>query len=255
MDYLSYKKHEKIGYITIQNDKEFNALSSKVIHEFDNLLKEIAENREVKVVVIQGNEKTLSPGHNLKEIQSGSLEDVRKLFQDCQGFMRRIRELPQIVIAKVRGVAVAAGCQLVANCDMAVASADARFATPGINSGLFCSTPAVFLSRNIGRKKAVELLFTGNFMSADEALKYGLVNKVVPLENLDEETENLAKEVAKQSLNIIELGKQTFYQQLNMEDFQALTYTTEVIANNTKHQDAEEGISCFFEKRKPEWND
>jgi len=150
---------------------------------------------------------------------------------------------------------VAAGCQLVAICDMAVAGEDARFATPGINSGLFCSTPAVFLSRNIGRKKAAELLFTGNFMSAKEALETGLVNKVVPTDDLDAETENLAKDVVKQSLDVIEIGKRMFYQQLNMEDFQALHYATEVIAMNSKHPDAVEGIRAFFEKRQPVWKD
>lgn len=253
---FKYEKDGQIGYITLQNEDEFFALSSKAIKEFDELLKEIGEKRDVKVVVIQGgNEKVLSPGHNLKEVNECSITDVGKLFHNCKYFMRKIREIPQIVITKVRGAAVAAGCQLVAISDMAVASEDARFATPGINSGLFCSTPAVFLSRNIGRKKAAELLFTGGFMSADEALDNGLVNKVVPVENLDEETEKLAQEVTKQSLNIIEIGKRAFYQQLNMADFQALDYATEVIINNTEHPDAKEGISCFLEKRKPKWND
>lgn len=181
--------------------------------------------------------------------------EVLNLFQNCQLLMRTIREIPQIVIAKVHGVAVAAGCQLVAICDMAVASENARFGTPGINSGLFCSTPAVFLSRNIGRKKAAELLFTGNLISAKEALEHGLVNKVVPFNNLDEVTEQLAKDVSKQSLNIIELGKREFYQQMNMEDFQALNYATEVISLNSQHSDAVEGIRAFFEKRQPVWND
>ncbi len=255
MDCLDYKKDGQIGYITIQNDDEFNALSSKAIAEFDNLLQDIGAKREVKVVIVQGNKKVLSPGHNLKEIEDGSLEDNKMLFQSCGGFMKTIREIPQIVITKVHGAAVAAGCQLVAISDMAVVSENARFSTPGINSGFFCSTPAVFLSRNLGRKKAAELLFTGNFMSAEEALNYGLVNKVVPLDDLDEETDKLAQDVAKQSLNIIELGKRSFYQQLNMEDFQALEFATEVISNNSQHPDAREGIRCFFEKRKPEWKD
>ncbi len=255
MEYLAFEKIGRIGYVTIQNESEFNALSEKVIFEFDNLLKEIGRKREVKVVVVQGLEKVFSPGHNLREIDKGLPHEVLKLFQNCQGLMKRIREVPQVFIAKVHGAAVAAGCQLVAICDMAVASDKARFATPGINSGLFCTTPAVFLSRNIGRKKAAELLFTGSFMSAEEAMEHGLVNKVVSIEELDEETKKLAEAVEKQSLNTIELGKRAFYQQLNMEDFQALNYATEVIAMNSKHPDALEGISAFLNKRQPVWDD
>jgi enoyl-CoA hydratase/carnithine racemase len=255
MEFLSVEKNGDIAYVTLQNPKEFNALSLKLLQELDSLLQEVAEKREVKVVVIQGSTKAYCAGHSLREIENMNVHEVLHLFQTCQLLMRRIREIPQIVISKVEGVAVAAGCQLVAISDLAVASENARFGTPGINSGLFCSTPAVFLSRNIGRKKAAEMLFTGNLISAKEALEFGLVNKVVPSSMLDEETEKLANDVAKQSLNIIELGKRMFYQQLNMEDFQALNYATEVIALNSKHPDAVEGIRAFFEKRPPVWND
>ncbi|NSL52525.1 enoyl-CoA hydratase-related protein [Calidifontibacillus erzurumensis] len=255
MELLSLRQTEDIAYITLDNLKEFNTLTMQLIGELDQLLKDIAAKREVKVVVIEGSERVFSAGHSLKEIEAGTETEVLALFQACQNLMRTIREIPQLVISKVRSVAVAAGCQLVAASDLAVASTEARFATPGINSGLFCSTPAVFLSRNIGRKKAVELLFTGNFMSAEEALQHGLVNRVVPPEQLDEETEKLAKEITKQSLNIIELGKRQFYQQINMEDFQALSYSSHVIALNSKHPDAKEGIRAFLEKRKPVWND
>lgn len=255
MRYLQYRQTEEIGYITIDNMQEFNTLTMALLEELDNLLKQIAKAREVKVVVFEGSDKVFCAGHSLREIESMTENEVLKLFQTCQIVMRTIRELPQLVISKVKKAAVAAGCQLVAASDMAIASEDAKFATPGINSGLFCSTPAVFLSRNIGRKKAVEMLFTGNSISAEEALQHGLVNKVVPPELLDIETEKLAKEVTKQSLNIIELGKRQFYQQINMEDFQALNYATEVIALNSKHPDAQEGIRAFFEKRQPVWTD
>ncbi|NUK29385.1 enoyl-CoA hydratase/isomerase family protein [Parageobacillus sp. VR-IP] len=255
MEFLSVRKNEDIAYVTLQNPREFNALSLKLLQELDSFLQQVAEKREVKVVVIEGSTKAFCSGHSLREIENMSAHEVLKLFQTCQLLMRRIREIPQIVISKVEGAAVAAGCQLVAISDMAVASENARFGTPGINSGLFCSTPAVFLSRNIGRKKAAEMLFTGNLISAREALELGLVNKVVPPNMLDEETEKLAKDVTKQSLNIIEIGKRMFYQQLNMEDFQALNYATEVIALNSKHPDAVEGIRAFFEKRTPVWND
>jgi enoyl-CoA hydratase/carnithine racemase len=255
MEFLQFRQTEDIAYITLDNPAEFNTLSMKLLEELDVLLKEIGARREVKVVVIEGSERVFCAGHSLREIDTKTENEVLKLFQTCQLAMRTMRDIPQLVISKVRKAAVAAGCQLVAASDMAIASEEAKFATPGINSGLFCSTPAVFLSRNMGRKKAVELLFTGNFMSAEEALQHGLVNKIVPAELLDEETEKLAKQVTKQSLNIIEIGKRQFYQQINMEDFQALNYATEVIALNSKHPDAQEGIRAFLEKRPPVWND
>lgn len=255
MELLLVRKNEEIAYVTLENPKEFNSLSLQLLKELDSTLREIAERRECKVVIIEGSTKAFCAGHSLREIESNSELGVAEVFQTCQIVMRTIREIPQIVISKVQGVAVAAGCQLVAACDMAVASEDARFGVPGINSGLFCSTPAVFLSRNVGRKKAAELLFTGNLMPAQEALENGLVNKVVSAEVLDEETDKLARDVSKQSLNIIEIGKRQFYQQLNMEDFQALNYSTEVIVRNSKHPDAVEGIRSFFEKRKPVWDD
>ena len=255
MEYVSYRKDESIAYITLKNPKELNALSLKLIQELDQLLQNIAERESEKVIIIEGSKKSFSAGHSLKEVQTKTEHEVLALFQTCQHLMRTIREIPQLVISKVEGVAVAAGCQLVAISDMAIASEKARFGTPGINSGLFCSTPGVFLSRNIGRKKAVELLFTGNLISAQEALQYGLINKVVPSEKLEEETDKLARDVAKQSLNIVGLGKRQFYQQINMQDFQALNYATEVISLNSKHPDAIEGIQAFFEKRTPVWND
>ena len=255
MEFLSFRQTEDIAYITLENPAEFNTLTLQLLEELDVLLKRIADERQVKVIVIEGSEKVFCAGHSLKEIEARTENEVLHLFQTCQTVMKTMRDIPQLIISKVRKAAVAAGCQLVAASDLAIASDEAKFATPGINSGLFCSTPAVFLSRNIGRKKAVELLFTGNFMSAEEALHHGLVNKVVPVATLDEETEKLAKQVTKQSLNIIALGKRQFYQQINMEDFQALHYATEVIALNTKHPDAKEGIAAFFEKRQPVWND
>lgn len=255
MDLLSSKQEKNILYIKLENLTEFNTLTLKLLQQLDDLLKETAAKRKAKVVVIEGSKKVFSAGHSLREIEVMNEQEVFELFQTCQKVMNRIREIPQIIISKIQGVAVAAGCQLVAASDMAIASDEAKFATPGINSGLFCSTPAVFLSRNVGRKKAVEMLFTGNMISASEALDYGLLNKVVPTDKIDDETEKLANEVAKQSLNIIEIGKRQFYQQLQMEDFQALNYSTEVITLNSKHPDAVEGVRAFFEKRPPVWND
>ena len=255
MEFLSVRQADKIAYITLENPKEFNALSLRLMEELDELLLDIGKKREVKVVVIEGGEKAFCVGHSLNEVETKDEQDVMELFRTCETAMKTLRDIPQIVISKVRGVAVAAGCQLVAVSDLAVASEDAKFGVPGINSGLFCSTPAVFLSRNIGRKKAAELLFTGNLMSSEEALANGLVNKVVPAEELDEATDKLAKDITKQSLNIIEIGKRQFYQQLNMDDFQALNYSTEVIVGNSKHPDTVEGVRSFFEKRDPVWDD
>ncbi len=255
MEFLSVEQKNEIAYVTFENPKEYNTLTLRLLEELDQLLKEIAKKREVKVVVLQGNEKAFSAGHSLREIQKGDLQDVQHLFNTCMNVMKTFRAVPQLIVSKVRGVAVAAGTQVVAISDLAIASEDARFATPGINSGLFCSTPAVFLSRNIGRKKAAELLFTGNLMSAQEALEHGLVNKVVPADKLDEETDLWLEDITKQSLNIIELGKKQFYTQLQMTDFDALAYATEVISLNAKHPDAIEGINAFFEKRRPVWTD
>ena len=255
MEFLLLRQKENIAYITLNNPLEYNTLTLKLLQELDGLLKKLAAERKAKVIVIEGSDKVFCAGHSLREIEDKTETEVLELFQTCFNVMRTMRDIPQIVIAKVHKAAVAAGCQLVAACDMAVASDEAKFAVPGINSGLFCSTPAVFLSRNIGRKKAAELLFTGNFMSAEEALRHGLVNKVVPASQLDEETDKLAADVAKQSLSVIEIGKRMFYQQLNMEDFQALQYATHVISLNAKHPDAKKGIRAFFEKRRPVWTD
>lgn len=255
MKFVTLEQKNEIAYVTLNNPQEFNTLSLELMRELDTLLQDIGAKREVKVVVLKGSEKAFSAGHSLREIHDSTKQEVDHIFRTCFNLMRTIRDIPQVVVSKVRGVAVAAGTQVVAISDLAIASDDARFATPGINSGLFCSTPAVFLSRNIGRKKAAELLFTGNLMSADEALAHGLVNKVVPLDELEKATEELLADITKQSLNIIELGKRQFYEQLQMTDFAALNYSTEVITANTKHPDAVEGIDAFFEKRTPEWPD
>lgn len=245
---LSYVEEDKVGYITLKNDEQRNALSEPLIEELDLLLQEIASKDSVSVLIIQAAGKVFSSGHNLKEIDSNTTQENLALFQKCQVLMQTMRSIPQIIIAKVHGIATAAGCQLVAASDLAVASENASFGVPGVHIGLFCSTPAVFLSRNIGRKKAAEMLFTGDLFPAEEALAHGLVNKVVPLEKLDEATITLAKSIARHRPSTLAIGKREFYQQLNMEDFQALSYASEVIALNSKHPDAVEGIRSFFRK-------
>lgn len=255
MKFLSVRETEDIAYVSLENPTEFNALSQKLMEELKELLFKMGQEKAVKVVIIEGAKKAFCVGHSLKEVETKSDLEVMELFRTCESLMKTMRDIPQIIISKVEGVAVAAGSQLVAASDLAVASDQARFGVPGINSGLFCSTPAVFVSRNIGRKKAAELLFTGNLMSATEAEREGLVNKVVPADELNKVTDQLAKDITKQSLNILAIGKRQFYEQLNMEDFQALNYATEVIVRNSQHPDAKEGIRAFFEKRTPIWPD
>lgn len=227
----------------------------QLLEELVNLLEKTAREKKVKVVVIKGAGKIFSSGHDLKEVYECEPQDLLQLFQTCYQAMRVVREMPQPVIAQVHGVATAAGCQLVAACDLAVAAEDALLGTPGVKIGLFCSTPAVFLSRNVGRKKAMEMLLTGDFIPAREAMLYGLVNKVVPPEELEQTTMEMAQKIASSSLHTLAVGKRAFYQQLNMEDFQALNYASEVITLNSTSRDAREGIGAFLEKRKPKWQD
>ncbi|MHB8156348.1 MAG: enoyl-CoA hydratase [Desulfocucumaceae bacterium] len=243
----------KVGHITLNRPEKRNALSVELLTEVTSLLKAIAKEKAVHVVIIKGAGKIFSGGHDLKEVSGGGPQEALGIFRTCYETMLAIRELPQPVIAQVHGIATAAGCQLVAACDLAVAAEDSLFATPGAKIGLFCTTPAVFLSRNIGRKKALEMLFTGEFMTAQDALLHGLVNRIVPPSDLEEATKKLAGTIAGYSLSAIGVGKRAFYRQLNMEDFMALNYATEVISLNSTTEDAREGISSFLEKREPKW--
>ncbi len=248
-----YSEMNKVGYITLNRPEKRNALSYSLLNEMLGLIREISEERKVRVVVIRGEGKVFSSGHDLNEILNKHPIEVERLFNKCYEVMLAIRNAPQPYIAQVHGVATAAGCQLVAACDMAVASSDALFATPGVQIGLFCYTPIAFVSRCVGRKKAFEMGFTGEYITADEALKYGLVNKVVPKDKLEEETRKLAEKIARFSLNVLESGKRFFYKQIFMEDFQALAYAVETISLYSSADDAIEGISAFFEKREPKW--
>jgi enoyl-CoA hydratase/carnithine racemase len=255
MELVAYRTSGRIGYITLKNDLQRNALSLPLIQELDRLLHTINNDKAVNVLVLEAEGKVFSSGHNLREIEDSSTQDVLHLFNECQRLMQTIRQIAQITIAKVHGIATAAGCQLVAACDLAVASEQARFAAPGVHIGFFCSTPAVFISRNVGRKKAAEMLFTGDFISAEDALACGLVNRVVAHEQLHNAVDQLAVSVARHSLHTLAIGKQGFYQQLNMEDFQALNYASQIMATNSQHPDAKEGIKAFLEKRTAKWSD
>ncbi|MCS7122043.1 MAG: enoyl-CoA hydratase-related protein [Archaeoglobaceae archaeon] len=254
MKNLKFEKFDKIGIITLNRPEKMNALSMELLSELETLVRKISEERSEKVIIIKGAGKNFSSGHDLKEILNKPPYEVERLFLKCFDVMRAIRDAPQPYIAQVHGIAAAAGCQLVAACDLAVAARSAKFSTPGVNIGLFCFTPIVFVSRNVSRKKAFEMGITGDLVDAEEALKIGLVNRVVDDEKLEEETMSLAKKIARFSLNVLESGKRFFYKQLPMEDFQALSYATETIALYSSTKDAVEGISAFFEKREPRWN-
>ena len=250
---IKFEVEEDIGFITLDRPEKRNALSMNLMTEVIDLLKSIKKDSRIRVVIIKAEGAAFSSGHDLSEMLGGDAVFYRSVFDICTEMMEAIRDLPQPVIAQVQGMATAAGCQLVATCDLAVASREARFATPGVRIGLFCHTPQVPLSRAIGRKRALEMLFTGRPISADEAERYGLVNKIVPAERLAEETLSLAKQIAQFSPLTLALGKQSFYRQIESEEHGAYDYTKEVMSLNAMTEDAHEGISAFLQKRTPRW--
>lgn len=230
-----------------------NALSLNTLREMIHALKDLATRQEVRVVVLRGKGPMFSAGHDLKELAEGDLQDYRHIFADCMKMMLLLHEIPQPVIAGVHGIATAAGCQLVAACDLAIATENARFATPGVKIGFFCTTPMVPLSRAVGRKKALEMLFTGEFISAQEAMQFGLVNQIVPADELDDAIRRLAEHICQFSREVVGAGKATFYHQIEMAERIAYGYASEVISVNGVRPVAREGMAAFIEKRDPVW--
>jgi len=255
MDYrnLTYERMDGIGIITMNRPDKRNALSLGLVREMVDVLESIRGDNETRVVIIRSRGRVFSSGHDMSEMIGKDVLSYEGLFRTCSEMMQLIRDLPQPVIAQVQGVATAAGCQLVAACDLAVASEDAQFATPGIKIGLFCSTPMVPLSRTVGRKKALEMLLTGDVISAREAERYGLINRVVPAEALEKETVSFAMKITQASPLVVRIGKRAFYSQIEMEDSKAYAYATQVITLNAMAVDAQEGMSAFLEKREPVW--
>jgi len=242
--------------LVLNRPAQRNALSMALMAALIEALDRAGDDKAVRVVVIAGAGTGFCPGHDLREMrQDPSREAYARIFDRCSEMMQKIVRLPKPVIAEVHGIATAAGCQLVASCDLAVASEDARFATSGINVGLFCSTPMVALSRAIGRKAAMQMLLTGDFVDADTALSWGLVNQVVPREELRAATDTLAHKIAEKSAMAIALGKTAFYRQIEMDLSAAYALTSEVMTKNMLAYDAEEGIDAFIGKRKPVWQD
>ncbi len=240
--------------LTLNRPQAFNSLSEAMLAALQAQLDTVAANAKARVVVIAAAGRAFCAGHDLKEMRAEpSLAYYQRLFAQCAQVMLAIQRLPVPVIARVQGIATAAGCQLVAMCDLAVAAADARFAVSGVNLGLFCSTPSVALSRNLSRKAAFEMLVTGDFIDAAEAKRRGLVNRVVPLETLDEEVGKLTASICAKSPVAIAMGKQMFYSQLEMGLDAAYQHASEVMACNMMCEDAAEGIDAFMAKRKPVW--
>lgn len=245
-----------IATLTLNRPTQYNALSEAMLAELQQALDSIADDDAVRVVILAASGKAFCAGHDLKEMrQSEDRAYHQALFDRCGRVMLSITRLPQPVIARVNGIATAAGCQLVANCDLAVASSEARFAVSGINLGLFCSTPAVPLSRNLPRKRAMEMLLTGDFATAEQARDWGLVNAVVPPAELEAATHELAQKIAAKSSHAVRLGKEMFYRQLPLDLSEAYAYASERMACNMDSHDAREGIDAFIEKRKPSWKD
>ena len=240
--------------LTLNRPKQFNALSVDMLSAMQTELDSIAQDSSIRVVVIAANGKAFCAGHNLKEMRANPEKAFqRALFEQCSQMMLTINRMPQVVIAKVEGIATAAGCQLVAACDLAVASDNAKFATSGISVGLFCSTPAVAVSRNLSRKQAFEMLITGEFIDAHTALHQGLINRVASAEQLDTTLQSLIDSIIAKSSVALTTGKTMFYNQLDMTLAEAYEYASEVMSCNMMADDVSEGIDAFIEKRPAVW--
>ena len=243
-----------IAWLTLNRPKAYNALSSDLMSELISSLNSIANERDIKVVVIKGAGKGFCAGHDLQEMKVNNNETfLENFFAQCCVLMQAIVNLPQPVIAQVHGTAAAAGCQLVASCDLAFADDNATFATPGVNIGLFCSTPMVAVSRKINRKKMMEMLLLGDKIDSKTAVEHGLINRRVPGKFLNEAVSEVANKIASKSPLTLKIGKEAFYKQLEMPLSEAYEYTSKVMIQNMQARDAEEGISAFIEKRLPVW--
>ncbi|WP_310619589.1 enoyl-CoA hydratase [Flexibacterium corallicola] len=258
---LSTLIHNGVMRIVMRQPETMNALSRAMMLALDNALDEAARDSEVKVVLLGGEGKVFCAGHDLKELtaaranEDGGKQFYEETFKACAQLMQKIVTLPKPVIAVVTGVATAAGCQLVASCDLALSTDTATFCTPGVNIGLFCSTPMVALSRNVSRKQAMEMLLTGESIDASTAKEFGLINRIIPSDYLETVVQKYAETIAAKSAHTIKIGKEAFYKQLDMPLNEAYNYASKVMCENMLANDAEEGINAFLQKRTPEWKD
>jgi enoyl-CoA hydratase/carnithine racemase len=244
---------EPAAHITLNRPDKRNALSLELMQDLIASLRRVSANPGVRVIVLEAAGPAFSAGHDLSEMIGRDVPFFQRLFDVCTELMETIHHLPQPVIAKVHGMATAAGCQLVAACDLAVAADSARFATPGVKIGLFCSTPMVALSRAVGRKRALDMLLTGRPIDAATALDWGLVNRVVPAEELQEEVAIIVDAIARSSPLTVAIGKEAFYAQIELDEHRAYDLTKAVMAMNARADDAQEGMGAFLEKRPPAW--
>lgn len=254
---ITLERDEGVTTLTLNQPERRNSLSMAMLEALSEQLEQVAADNATRVVILAASGPVFCAGHDLREIR-GQLDQHAAqlaLFQLCSKVMQQIVHLPKPVIARVAGVATAAGCQLVASCDLAVAADSARFATPGVNIGLFCSTPMVALSRNVSRKHAMEMLLTGELISAPRAEQIGLVNRVVDEQVLEQATAQLARTIAGKSSHTLTIGKAAFYRQLELPLADAYDYTAKVMADNLQAEDAREGICAFLDKRAPSWSD
>ena len=259
MAILERNDKNSVAYILLNSPDTLNSLSDEMLGALTTEFEKLKNDTKIRAVVLEGAGKAFCAGHNLKEMTKGrKAEDGGKayfldLFKRCAKMMILIQKSPQPVIAKVHGIATAAGCQLVATCDLAIAEKSTKFGVNGVNIGLFCSTPMVALSRNITRKKAFEMLTTGDFISAEQAKTLGLINRVVEIENFDLEAEKLAEQIASKLGVAVKIGKEAFYKQLEMPISEAYEYTGRVMAENMMFRQTEKGIDAFLNKREPTW--
>lgn len=251
---------DAVAHLRMNAPERLNALSDQMLAALQDTLDELREDKSIRAVILSGAGKAFCAGHDLKEMTAGRQSEdggaayFKDLFERCSRVMQTIPTLPQPVIAQVHGIATAAGCQLVATCDMAIAAQGTKFGVNGVNIGLFCSTPMVALSRNISRKKAFEMLSTGTFLNADEAESAGLINRSVPLDRLAGETDELAGIIASKLGTAVKIGKRAFYEQIQMPVSQAYEFTGNVMVENMLNPDTEQGIAAFLEKRPPTWH-
>jgi len=253
LEYVQIKDALPVVTITLNRPAQRNALSSAMMRELRAAFERQATRRDCQSIVLRAAGPVFCSGHDLRELTGRTLEDERAIFDLCTSLMTTIQQIPQPVIAAVRGVATAAGCQLVATCDLAIAAETASFATPGVKIGLFCSTPMVAVSRSIGRKRALQMLLSGQPIDARTAADWGLVNEVVPAERAEVRAHELAAQIAAASGLTLKIGKQAFYEQIDLPQPAAYARMSEVMAENAMTCDAQEGIGAFLEKRAPQW--
>lgn len=250
---VAYRLQGKIAVLTLTEAKRRNVLSQATMTDLKELLTSVGHDTSASVVIIRSEGPVFSSGHDLRELRDATESEATVIFSLCSSLMETIRSLPQPVIAEVQGLATAAGCQLAATCDLVVSSEQATFATPGVRTGLFCTTPGVALARAVPIKRAMEMLLTGEPITADVAKDWGLVNRIVPSDKLEEETMNLARQIAKASSTILRIGKQAFYNQIRLNRPDAYRMAEQIMCANLLESDAKEGISAFLEKRLPRW--